>query len=89
VIVTILGKRWRLRFCRMASDDGQCDDPRTPGKEIRINVSLRGRARLETVIHEMLHAGNWLHRSEEAVDEEARDMSRILWRLGYRLPDDE
>jgi hypothetical protein len=83
VVITILGKRWRLRFCRI-KDDGECDAPEKKGKEIRINSRLRGQEKLETLIHELLHAGNWFHRSEEAVTQEARDMARVLWKLNYR-----
>jgi hypothetical protein len=86
MFITIMGKRWKLRFCRM-THEGECDSPEHTGKEIRINRKLRGRDRLECLIHEMLHAGNWHHRSEEAVTQEAHDLATILWRLGYRGAD--
>ncbi len=79
--VTIRGKRWNLRFCRMA-DPGDCDGPHIKGREIRINQKLRGRARLDTIIHEVLHAAHW-DLGEEAVEATATDLARILHRLGY------
>lgn len=88
MVITILGKRWRLRFCRI-KDDGECDPPDKPGKEIRINSRLRGLDKLEAIVHEALHAGNWLHRSEEAVTQEAHDMARVLWKLNYRCLNEE
>lgn len=82
--VTILKKRWTLRFTRLPKGtDGECDPPETTGKEIRIQQPLDEKNQLETVIHEALHASDW-HRSEEWVEEVARDLARILWRLGYR-----
>jgi hypothetical protein len=81
--VTILGRRWNLRFCRLKDDYGQCDHPDKPSKEIRINDSADGCVLLESLLHEMLHAANW-HLDESFVTDCAMDMGRILWRLGYR-----
>ena len=89
MIVTILGKRWQLKFCRIKAqpnerpDHGQCDHPGKVGKQIRINSVLDGRQELEAVIHECRHAADWAQ-SEEYVEQEAHDLSVILWRLGYR-----
>ena len=38
---------------------------------------------LDTIVHESLHACNW-DASEMRVHKTARDISRFLWRLGYR-----
>lgn len=82
--VTILGKRWRLRFTRLAKGtDGECDHPSTPGKEIRVRKGMSEQDTLETIVHECLHAADW-HRSEPWVEEVGRDVARLLWRLGYR-----
>lgn len=53
------------------------------GEKILIDERLKGRQRLETEIHEWLHAANPTL-SEEAVTNQAKDLSRILWKLGYR-----
>lgn len=89
MIVTILGKRWKLRFCQMPSlegekpDHGECDHPEKRAKQIRINSSLADRLQLEAILHESLHAADW-SKDEEWVEETALDLSVILWRLGYR-----
>lgn len=38
---------------------------------------------LDTTIHEALHACDW-DKSEKKVERTAKDISRFLWRLGYR-----
>lgn len=52
-------------------------------ERVLIDDRLRGRARLETIIHEALHALNPTH-SEEHVTQQASDIAKILWFLGYR-----
>lgn len=87
--VTILGKRWRLRFVpNMGGDDktltlGDCSDPRDKGKEIRIRQGLAEEQELEVCIHEAMHAAAW-SQSEEFVEEASYDIARMLWRLGWR-----
>jgi hypothetical protein len=86
--VDICGKRWRLEFKRMRDTKhdrqlGNCDPPDVPHKSIRINRSLEGEEKLETIIHECLHAANW-HYAEESLAQAAEDIARVLWRLGYR-----
>ena len=80
--ITILGKRWKLRFAPNMGVRGDCDAPTTPNKEIRIASSLRGEERLEVLIHEMCHAAGW-HIDETFVEQFAGDAARVLWRLGY------
>lgn len=62
---------------------GLCDDPDSVGKAIAIDRRLKGFDRLETVIHELLHAGLW-DLDEELVGVLANDYARALWRLGLR-----
>ena len=81
--ISILGKRWKLRFAPNMGARGDCDPPTTPGKEIRIASNLRGEERLEVLIHEMLHSAGW-HIDESFVERFAADAARVLWRLGYR-----
>lgn len=83
MIVTILGKRWRLRFTRLKKQRGDIDAPETPNKEIRICSTLSGEEELEVIIHELRHAADWW-RDEQVIEREARDLARTLWRLGYR-----
>ena len=83
--IKLLGATWRLRYVASIKDAwGDCDDPSTPGRSIRISEEARGVKELEVLIHEMLHAINFLQFSEEFVRQVARDIARVLWRLGYR-----
>lgn len=81
--LSILGKRWWLRFLpRLDRARGECDDPSTPNKEIRIRDGLKGEQRLEVIIHEHLHAAAW-HVDEKFVKQFAEDLARNLTKLGY------
>ncbi len=82
MLVTMLGKRWRIRFVSM-KDYGECDPPSKTGKEIRIRKGLKGEILLDTILHELAHAADQ-SKDEEWVNEMASDMARALWRLGYR-----
>jgi len=53
---------------------------------VLIDQRLTGRARLETEIHEAIHVC-FPQMSEEAVVVAGRDISKVLWALGYRLTD--
>lgn len=52
-------------------------------KTIRIADNLRGKELMDTVIHEMLHAADY-YKDEEWVEKVASDITRLLWRLGFR-----
>lgn len=83
--ITILGKRWELKITSKLSRDcrGECEPPHSQRKEIRIRSTLQHREFLEVVTHELLHASDW-SKDEEWVTRVAEDISRILWKLGYR-----
>lgn len=83
MLVTILGKRWRLRFAPNLKNRGDIDPPGVPDKEIRIGSDLRGELRLDTILHEFTHGG-FPNIDEATVDQFATDVARGLWRLGYR-----
>jgi hypothetical protein len=92
--VTLLGKRWLLRFLplgRLRSNNeriiGLCDAPTNPKKEILIDNRLVDRELLEVLLHEMMHAVDW-QKSEEFITWQARDISTVLWKLGYRRIDE-
>lgn len=66
---------------------GLCDSPKTnPGKPgIWVIKGLKNdKATLDTLIHEALHAANW-SANHKKINQTAGDLSRFLWRLGYRL----
>ncbi|MEM1225857.1 MAG: hypothetical protein AAGJ40_09170 [Planctomycetota bacterium] len=88
--VTISGRRYRFIYVDDLDDesDGWCDAPGVRDKAIRVRETLEGRRRLEVEIHEMTHAADWT-KDEEHVDQFAKDVSAVLWRLGYRIAADE
>lgn len=85
MFVTIRGRRYRLLAVpRLPEDrDGDCTSPSDKGRMIRYRRALRGQRKMEVLIHEMLHAALW-DLDEQAVEETAHDLSRALWRMGYR-----
>ncbi len=86
--VTILGKRYDLVFRhQMRKHLGLCDSPQGRDKKIKIDSKLSGQEKLNVLIHEVFHAGNW-HCDESHTEAFATDLARILWKLGYRGPRD-
>jgi hypothetical protein len=81
----IRGKAYMLQFVPKLEGDahGMCDSPTSRAKRIRVLERLRDERRLEVIIHEILHACHW-DLDEEAIDDSAKAIARILWRLGYR-----
>jgi hypothetical protein len=83
--VTIDGRRWLLRFTTLRGDAaGWTFYPNAARPRILIDERLRGGARLETIVHELLHAALGPTISEESVTEAARVIRRTLVNLGYR-----
>lgn len=87
-VFSILGRKVPWRYTRLkGSADGwaQIPDPKQPdlAAKVWINDALDGKARLETEIHEFLHVAFPGH-AEEHIAPAARDLMRILYRLGYR-----
>ena len=83
--VTIDGKKWLLRFTKLTGNAAgwtYFDNAKRP--RILIDEKLRGGTRLETIVHELLHASLGPTISEESVTEAARVIRRTLWTLGYR-----
>jgi hypothetical protein len=78
-LITIDGRRWLLRYLPIRSSDGECDQPGSPRKSIRIARRLQRfpRALAETLVHEILHAHLW-DLGEEKIDAIASDTARIL-----------
>lgn len=74
-------------FTKEPTADGLCFSPDDPydrdAREIWIKPSLRGRARLEAVIHEGTHADQ-PRMTEEQVTAFAHNIMDLVWREGYR-----
>ena len=77
----IRGKIWSLEYVRRLpmGARGSCDAPTKHAKKIKIKQSLKGILKLDTIIHECLHAGLW-DLDEEAVEELAADLARVIWK---------
>lgn len=80
--VRMNGKTWEFVRVPLKNADGYCDAPTAKGKRIRVDSRLGGVRELETIIHELMHAGNWFM-DEEHVHLVSHDLARILDRLGY------
>lgn len=82
----INGKRYKIQFLpKSAFDnktDGTCDAPQTKNKAIKIRKGMSEIDTLETIIHEAAHAALW-HHEEQFIESFAKDLSRLLIRLGY------
>lgn len=91
---TFHGRRWRIVFRRWADRWGSTDPPtRTnktiyldPGPVTRLSIPREvphGAEELYIALHEATHATDF-NLDESVVIERAADMTRWLWRLGYR-----
>lgn len=88
--VKVRKKRWKLEFQNLSKKDhwGFCDDPLASNKRVVVDKHLFGQHRMEIVLHELLHAALW-DLDEQTILETAHDLARVLWRLGYRCPEDK
>lgn len=85
--VSILGRRWNLRFVprsRKRGHYGRCDPPEAANRSITIEQGHAQQTELDVALHEFLHAGAFDVLDEEFVKRWATDVSRILIRLGWR-----
>lgn len=81
---TLDGTEWLLRFTALKGQAyGYTYSQDAASPRIIIDSRLRGRKRLEVLVHELLHAMNPTI-SEEHVTQQGKDIARVLWTLGYR-----
>jgi hypothetical protein len=79
---TIRGEPVRWRYTRLrGKNDGYA---RFEPREVILHSGLVGRRRLECEIHEAIHQA-FYDLDESVVLEVGKDLSLILWRLGYRI----
>lgn len=80
------GKYYTLKFAKLKPGLlGLCDwDERT----ITIHPRLSGELKLDVIIHELLHACQ-PDQNEDAIDQTATNIARVLTRLGYRQQNSE
>ena len=80
-------KRWRIRFVNKLARGalGDCQDSKKASERIiRIKSSQKEEDVLDTLIHEMLHA-IFPQLTEDTIYDAANDLSRTLYKIGYRL----
>ncbi len=83
---TLMGHVWKIKFCSVPGDKWGTFD--WGDMTLCISYQTKERLRLDTIIHECLHAFcPYLH--EDFVATIATDLCNVLWRLGYRLPEDD
>lgn len=80
------GRRWAWVYRKMRSNYGMCD---YGSRVVTIDStpSTAGLARLDTEIHEALHALQ-AFATEEHTATTATTIAEILWALGYRLTEE-
>jgi Zn-dependent peptidase ImmA (M78 family) len=82
--IILLGKAYTLKYVsNLGEYDGHCDPPDAVNKFIYIKSGMEEKRELETLLHEFLHALDW-SKDETWVEQSAEDISKILWRLGWR-----
>ena len=88
--VTIDGKRWLLRFTALKGDAaGWTFFDNSARPRILIDEKLRGWTRVETILHEILHASLGPNISEEAITEAAKVQRRVLAMLYDLTPKED
>ena len=80
---TLNGRRYKIEF--WPDTDGIIDlyAINENDRAISIFAKPKTKAELITILHECLHAENW-HTTEATVDRVSKEISSLLWRLGYR-----
>jgi hypothetical protein len=69
---------------RKPKSDGVCRQlGGSRGYSIVVKPGMEPRLMLETVVHELLHAGVW-DLAEEAVNDTAKGIADALWKMGWR-----
>jgi len=83
-----LGQRyWVFRFVNHLVNYGEVEHGDSADTRIiRIRRGQSEQEMLDTIIHEALHAAR-PELDEDAVASTSNDLSRLLWKLGYRLTD--
>lgn len=81
-------ERWLVRFCRLTGGAyGYTFSQKSKSPRILIHDGLRGRHRMTIIVHELLHA-LFPTASEEHVEQAGKDISKVLYSLGYREVND-
>ena len=79
----ILGRKWAFRWEPIDAEDKAVGLCFKTEHQIQIDPAQRGRAMLDTLIHETLHGADH-ELSEARVERCAEAVSGVLWKVGYR-----
>ena len=75
------GKKYHILLGEL---DGFADyGPTTDYFHIVVSCKPFTRKELRVLVHEAMHAGNW-DKDEATIDRTSREISSLLWRLGFR-----
>ena len=88
---TFNNRRWRIKFVnRLAKNTfGDCQDSKKAIERIiRVKRKQKEEDILDTLLHEMLHA-IFPQLTEDIIYDAANDLSRTLFKLGYRRENDK
>lgn len=77
--VYIAGQRWKITRARLRNLYGDCNYEL---RRIRVDDRLTGSDRLDTLLHELIHA-RWPDIAEESVAEFAGMLTTVLEQEGY------
>ena len=80
------GRLWHLSARKPKGLAGVCEAPTLPNRSMYIPQQGGTLEHLETTLHEALHAC-FYDLDEESVEETARSMATLLWRLQWRKTD--
>jgi len=81
-------ERWLVRFTDLKGQAyGYTYSQKSKRPRILIHSGLKGRHKLTILTHELLHA-LFPTASEEHVEQAGKDISKVLWALGYREVND-
>ena len=79
---------WLVRFTDLKGQAyGYTFSQKSKRPRILIHNGLRGRHKLTILTHELLHALNPTQ-SEEHVEQQGKDIAKVLWSLNYREVND-
>jgi hypothetical protein len=86
MVVWIAGQKWKIRHCKVPPNiHGDCNYQR---RTIRISDKLAGEDRLNTLIHEVVHA-RFPDLAEDPVSEFADTLAAIVHHAGFRSEEEE
>ena len=81
------GNRYKVEVVHLLKSDkahGLTDNPKLPGKTMRIDPDQHGRRLMQTLLDESIHCCMF-ELDNDTVEEMAEGISKFLWRCGFRI----